>query len=417
MEPEEKNYKLYVCLPFLHLDMDEPITMGPIRFFPSDRIGGATVSLHPSIPDEKKNELLLDGLHLLYFSATYVDIFHSIKPPLFEAFTQLMPIPKKPSKEEIDKIESYSSMKEQVYHLSEIESQMCKGLGAALELIYLNQEAADNEERILEIRRMIRAIRYFVHCFYDKFKILSNKGIRFSNKLYEPEEALILSTAFESLFNINPREPAPDLKQKLRPILQLKFGKPVEIIWKWIDGFYDMKTKVIHTGEIPRQMFRENESFTVPFLSFAVKLFIYSIYYKLTTHRLIEGRQRNIYYPHEFSSIEREEVISFLWPEENLLKKISILVLQIEQGKTSEEYLSDLTMLGNIYIHMMKNFYFTHSAADDIDFIPTPKETIEPFIEAILGHSIEKVRVNGQERELMELYPEGLIHCLQKRAA
>jgi len=414
---DSKGYKPFVCLPFLYLDLSEPIVMGPIRFSPSDRIGGATVSIHPSIRDETRFELLIDSLYLLYFASTFIDLYHTIKPPHFEAFTKIIPVRQKPSEEELEKIDSISSIEENLYHLVYINSNMQKGLGEALNLVYLKGKTEENEKRYGEMKRLIRSIRYFIHCFYEKFQNLVEKGLDFSPHLYEPEDALFLYTAFESLFDIDPLQAPADFKQKLRPVLQLKFGKPIEVIWKWVDGFYAMKNHLVHTGEVANPLFLDNENFSVPYLVFAVKLFIYSVYYKLTINRMIAEKRDGAYAPWAFKGVEREEVVGMLWPEAEILKKIALLIMQVEQGKISEEYLVELKMLGKIYIHTLKTYYFRKDKGEDIAFIPAANQNIENFVEAILSRSGDEVEIDGTIIHISDLYPDELIPCLQKRVA
>src|SRR5262249_4372330 len=149
-------------------------------------------------------------------------------------------------------------------------------------------------------------------------------------ELFEPEDTLLLASSFEVLLDINEKHPASDFRFKVRPMLHLKFSKPVELFWKWVDAFYLLKKQVIHGTIGPQDYSVENPNFKVPILQIGVKLFIYVIYYKLFKMHLVHSNDDDRFPPPHFKWIQPEEVLLFFWTEESLLRKLSLLLAQVK---------------------------------------------------------------------------------------
>ncbi|MCE2982850.1 MAG: hypothetical protein LW832_04700 [Parachlamydia sp.] len=213
---------------------------------------------------------------------------------------------------------------------------------------------------------------------------MSNKGMHFSDDLFEPEDVIFLASSFEALFDIDDKHMASDFKQKLRPLLHLKFAKPLEIFWKWVDDFYDSRRKILHGGPLPDPQFKLNPNFDISHLLIGIKLFIYSVYYNLHLYGLIKSTHEDAYSPPDFKWIHPEEVLLFFWTEESLLKKIIICL--DESRANNEENLADLHALMNLFSSMMER-YFLRPEQDGILFIPTPLPAIQSMGEKILGKS------------------------------
>lgn len=436
---EEKQYKMYVCLPYLNLEEDKPIDLGPIRFYPStsfdefvhgsgkseiktylqqapDIKRGACICIHPSVPEEDIPELLVDAIYLLYFGATYQEMFQGKRAPLFSPLTKFVPAGEADVKNQksIDSLKSLKVNHSQVVRIGAVDHKLCNGLGKLLDKSYLSNSHNSIEESQNESRRIIRAVRYFIHCFYEKFENLLGTGIHLKEKVYEPEDFLFLVAAFETLFDLHPDHPNSDLKQKLRPILHVKFGTPLETIWKWIDGFFEIKELSVHEGSLPEGIFKANESFEIPYFAFAVKLFIYSVYFHLYQLGLVPAEKSEKYTPIKFPTIKREEVALFLWPEATLLRKISIILMQITHGRATSEYLFDLSMLANTYQQMLK---YSSECPPNIQFKPIKKSDLKPIVEAIVNLSDEKIQVEDKTIYLQDFLPEGFLSTIEKRIA
>lgn len=426
---------MYVCLPHLYLSQGRPLGMGPIRFYPSNTLDdflsrddqsevqnyletspevnrGTRVCVHPDIAEEDIPELLIDAVYTLYFSAAYERIFHNDKPPKLQPFTEFVPASESAAKDpsNVESLKALDLKKNQKLEITIENDLMMNALGEVLFSAYLSEKNLDQNQ----CRRIIRAIRYFIHCFHDKFRDLLGSEFLSDHRHFEPEEFLFLVTAFETLFDISPDNPNSDFKQKLRPVIHLKFGKPLETTWKWIDGFYRIKNEIVHKGNLPDVTFKENLNFEIPYISFATKLFIYSIYYDLYIMNLLPAHISEQHRPIAFHGIEREEVICFLWPEKELLKKISILMIQLAHGRIRDESITDVNMLAHIYQHMLR--YYENSFKP-ITFIPTEKEEIDRLVEAIENLSEETFEYEGKRVAIFELMPEGFMELLERRVA
>jgi hypothetical protein len=432
---ERTPYKMYACLPYLNLQNDTPIGMGPIRFYPSsvfdDYIGksereeiksyfenapainrGTCLCVHPSVKDDEIPELLVDALYMLYFSATYDELYHNKNPPHFDALTKF--VPAGGNLAGMKNLESLQVKDSQVMSVDINDNLMSGALGELLKRCYLPADQDSSGQDVNEDHRIIRAIRYFIHCFYEKFENLLGTGIHLKEKIYEPEDFLFLIAAFETLFDLDPDYPNTDLKQKLRPILHVKFGTPLETIWKWIDGFFEIKNQSIHQGNLPEDIFRANGNFEISYFKFATKLFIYSTYYKLYLMNLLPAEKSKPYIPIKFKGIEREEVIAFLWPETKILRRISTILMQITHGKADEEYLHDLNMLARIYKQILS--YYSDCPAS-IQFNPADKNDLKNYVEAIVNLADEAIEIEGKPVHLHDLMPDEFISAIEKRVA
>jgi len=432
-----RSFEPYVCLPYLHLLHEQPVGMGPIRFYPATKydefvsgevqgeiIGylessgaaprGSCIFVDPEVPKGLLPEMLVDAVYLLYFAANYQDLYYSVKPPGFEPLTHYLPTPPDTIKDPKSR-EELKSLNLKDKHVIEVtfqENVMSEALGRILLCAYTECRDLDNNE----CRRIIRSIRYFIHCFHDKFRNLLGTGDPIDSKLFEPEDFLFLVTAFETLYDIDKTHSEPDFKQKLRPVIHLKFGTPMETIWKWIDGFYRIEEELIHEGTLPDPIFRENQNFEIPYLSFAVKLFIYSIYHKLYGMGLVPATRQAEFMPLVFEGIDRSETLGFLWPETEILKKISILLMQLTHGKVRQETLLDVSMLSLIYRNILK-YHENRQNGGDIQFIPTPKNELQPIVEAIENYSDEEFEHEGKTVHVQDLFPDGFLDQIQRRVA
>lgn len=433
----KRCFQPYVCLPYLYLTKEQPLGMGPIRFYPTTKFDdyvsnheqdemksylqsaqasgrGSCIFVDPEVPKDLLPEMLIDAVYLLYFAATYQDLYYNAKPPKFEPLTQYLPTPPDKMKDPKtrESLQALHLLDSQVIEVAFTENLMSQALGRILLCAYTECQDLHHGD----CRRIIRSIRYFIHCFHDKFRNLLGTGDPIESKLFEPENFLFLVTAFETLYDIDKTNSEPDFKQKLRPVIHLKFGTPMETIWKWIDGFYQIEEELVHEGTLPDPMFRENVNFEIPYLSFAIKLFIYSIYYRLYNMGLVPATKTADFMPLIFEGIDREETLGFLWSETELLKKISILIMQLTHGKVRQETLLDVSMLSLIYRNILK-YYENRDEVGEIRFIPTPKDELRNIVEAIENYSDEEFEHEGQVVHIQELFPEGFLDQIHQRVA
>lgn len=433
MTNQASHYHLYACLPFVELEHETSISIGPVIFWPAskyqkyvdkkDRQNFQTyiqtisqikakseegtsqwintikltpqvttcLSISNEIPLESREAILIDSLYLLYFACTFRDLYYGNEIPSFDAFRKIIPcsvsfIEKKNNWEDLFINEKYREVTVCI-HL--FDPEMCQGLGKTLSAIYTPLQDGDGL-KIQAYKRLIRSIRYLVDGFIQRFVNLLDQGISFSAELFEPEDVIFLASSFEALFDINEKQAAADFKHKLRPLLHLKYAKPMELFWKWVDDFYEVKRKIVHGGETPDPLFRINPNFEIHHLLIGIKLFIYSAYYTLHTHSLLSSTHTDPYTPPDFKWIHPEEVLLFFWTEENLLRKLHFYLTQTGEKVSEEEKFAEIHWLTSLFVSMYERYY-SRPHHREVHFIPTALKDLHHGRE-ILKHIEENPR-------------------------
>lgn len=394
---------IYACMPFVELPaLEEGISFGPITFWPLSSIDNqvhesfspllkdylhriirsklpiqsiACISIDDAIDPDLREPLLIDALYLLYFAASFRNVYHGTEILKLRSFTKILPAYEEFVREKNNWEKISLSKREEVACILTIDKRVCDALGEELSIAWQPRKS-DSQKQDRAIR-IIRAIRYFVDRFFNKFENVCNAGLKMNSKLFEPEDTLFLACSFDVLLNIDDTLPSSDFRQKLRPMLQLKFSRPLELFWKWVDAFFLLKKQVIHGTQSPSDLFIDNPHFKVPLLHIGVKLFIYIIYYSLFKEQLIEAKGDTAHKPPDFKWIHPQEVLFYFWTEESILRKISILLMQ----KSSEENTSDLEFLSSLYVTFMERFYTKQK--EHIGFQPASKAEILPYFDII----------------------------------
>jgi len=398
----------YACLPFVEIAHEAIIQMGPVSFWPAsshaqfrsylDTIHAPSattcISIAGEVPADQREFLLIDALYLLYFTCTFRNLYNGTEILPFEPFRKMIP----GSLEFIEDPSNWKSLeinakdRNDAICLHLFYPELCQAFGSMLTSIYTTPETNEG------YKRMIRSIRYLVDRFFPRFVNLLGQGLAFSEALFEPEDIIYLASAFESLFNIDEKDPVSDLKHKLRPLLHLKYSKPLELFWKWVHDFYNVKKSIIHGGTNPDPLFRGNPNFEVSHVLIATKLFIYSVYSMLFKFHLLESKTSDPYTPPDFRWIHPEEVLLFFWTEVSLLRKMHLFIPQfISEPDRQNELHSDVIFLTHLFTSMQERFYQKEAIAG-VRFIPTPEQQIEGFITHILNvlESVPKDGVLGQ---------------------
>lgn len=449
-------FLVYACLPFVELAHENCIQMGPVLFWPASKYtqfipedshshfqryldsiaqiktntgepgklintvklspqATTFISIEANIPDELKDIVLIDSLYLLYFACTFRNLYHSTEIPSFGAFRKMIPassnfIHYKPSWEhlhikEIDR--------EQTVCIHLLDQNICKGFGKMLSAIY--QPHSQISPHIINYKRTIRSIRYLVDRFFQRFVNLFESDLHLPDLLFEPEDVIFLSSSFESLFDLNDKDPAADFKHKLRPLLHLKYSKPVETFWKWVDDFYEVRRRIVHGGENPNPLFKLNPNFELSHILIGIKLFIYSVYYFLFKFELMHSKSYDLFTPPDFKWIHPEEILLFFWTESSLLRKLSHFVTRIVEEKSHDDELhADVHQLANLFTAMQERYYLNNDLTE-IKFIPTPIHEISGHIHHILK-SIEKAKQNKEQfQKLFKAFPPHFKKHLQYR--
>lgn len=429
-----QNFLFYAYFPLLHLYDESPLSLGPLVLSPyiqaktkltleeidtvenfarSNHIAsnGVCMFIDPAIAKENMIPLLTDAVYLLYFSIIFQQSYAHLPLDELKSFA-IYPI------EEIERNRTSRPLyffKIQEIHLKAISTEIFIGLGKALTIIY-HPTSEESEDKTVALKRMITAIHYFI----DSISPL-NEIFPFSPKAFESQALILLEISFEALFDISSSNPGPELKQKIRPMLHLEFSRPVEIFWKWVDGFYSLCHQILHQNKQPDYLFTENGNFEIPYYVLGNKLFIYSIYYKLFAYQLITAMEDNPFIPPHFQDIQPEEILLFLWPEENLLKKISIILMQCvhaEDQSHQKELLSEARLLIKIFILLFSRYYANPSTKDhtqSVQFKSLQIPFITDYINTILALSEENIQFEDRVIPLIELIPCNLLPILKSR--
>lgn len=274
-------------------------SMGPVMFDTdsSNRIEAQA--------EDKKQ--ILDALHLLYFAANAHKAYYD-QPvePLYNYYENRSEPPT-------------------VFAMEKVDTTI---FNAFSELLKMTENLETREEAL----HIVQAIK----CLNESIALIE-KGT--TNECWHAY--LLISKGFEVLFSLNPSFPAPDLRQHMRPLLHLKFSQPVELLWKWVDQFYQSALAALSGAQMEDPLFIENPNVKTPLLLIAEKLLIFSIYSRLFAKNLLIGAPGTPSTPDDFKYIHPERVLVYFWTTETIEKKIALLNIQ-----QSNEL--DLAMLRNI---------------------------------------------------------------------
>lgn len=413
-----QNYLLFAYLPFVELAHESMIQFGPVIFWPASkseeflpqhlhssfndylqvvgqikaRSNGhdnmlintgqlnpkrtTCISIATDVPEEIREFLLIDSLYLLYFACTFRNLYYGQEIPSFNPFRKIAPAYEGfiKDKENWANLHIHETDREESVCLHIIDPEICQGLGKALESIYLATSTED-KEFIQAYKRLVRSIRYLVDRFFQRFVNLFGKGLHFSEEIFEPEDVIFLASSFESLFNLDGSQAtAADFKHKLRPLLHLKYSRPVEIFWKWVDDFYDVKRRILHGDTFLDPLFRLNPNFEISHILLGIKLFVYSVYYYLFKYQLLESTHVDAYTPPDFKWIHPEEILLFFWTESSVLEKVNLFINQSEQGQLKDEALADMNLLTTLFVSLYDRYYLSEQIKGEgiVRFIPSP---------------------------------------------
>lgn len=267
------------------------VTLGPVEFtrIPS----GVIVRTEMELSKDLLSNLITDALYLLYFSCNAYKIYNGDTPDPIRPFFQ--------KKEGDLKVEISKDS---------IDAAIFPAFSELLFWAYTMGAKRD------ESKKFIQSI-YF----------LLNRYLTCPEDWECPSwhHYLELSLGFEALFHLNTNGPQADLRQKLRPLLHLKFSSPVELLWKWVDLFYAAKSLLLK-GQTPKSLeFTANPDISSPLYIIGEKLLIYSIYDLLFHWHLTLGDPGTPSTPDRFPRIPPERVLVYFWTKETIEKKLILL--------------------------------------------------------------------------------------------
>jgi hypothetical protein len=455
-----QNFHLYACLPFVELAHESMIQFGPIAFWPASKSeefltgdlhtsfyhylqavgqikarssdqekrlvntasvnpkGTTCMSISADIPSEVYEFILIDSLYLLYFACTFRNLYYGQEIPPFNAFRKLIPASEEfiKNKQNWENLYIKETDREETVCLHIVDPDICHGLGKALEAIYLPSEV-QNQEFIQTYKRLVRSIRYLVDRFFQRFVNLFDKGLTFPEDIFEPEDVIFLASSFESLFNIdNSQETSADFKHRLRPLLHLKYSRPVEIFWKWVDDFYEVKRRIIHGDTFLDPLFRLNPNFEVSHILLGIKLFVYSVYYYLFKYQLLESTHVDPYTPPDFKWIHPEEILLFFWTEPSVLDKVSLFIKESEQGALKEEALAEMNLLTTLFVSLYDRYYLSEQLKGEgvVRFIPSPLSDLKADGNYIL-EKIKQMQATDPQCAFLQFIHPYFISVLEDR--
>lgn len=453
---------IYACLPFVELAHESTLQMGPVSFWPASKFkdfldadsyeifqnyiqsisqiktclqsdqnqlvntvtlnpqGTTCISISTDVPLNLRETTVIDAIYLLYFTCIFRNLYYGNEILSFEVFRKIIPA----SLEFINDRKNWEGMhidefnREKTACIHLFDQEIYIGLGKALSAIYENNSPTANttttaQEIIDDYRRLIRSIRYLVDRFFERFVNLFGKGLNFSENMSEPEDILFLSSSFESLFNISDKDPAADFKHKLRPLLHLKYSRPVEIFWKWVDDFYELKRKIVHQGSSPDPIFRSNPNFEISHVMLGIKLFIYSVYYKLFQFRLVAPIHFDSYTPPDFKWIHPEEILLFFWTESSVIRKLNVFIKRAQETQLDQESLSEISLLSDLFLSIYERYYL-HPDTSQVRFMPSPLDKIGVNAKEIIS-IIDYEQANHPHGRLLYAIPNDLVIALRDR--
>lgn len=398
-ENYHQNFDLYACLPFIELAHETVIELGPVIFWPASKAeeflsepvcssfktylfaagqikaksleegaqfktatlipkGTTCLSISRDIPEQLREFVLIDALYLLYFACTFRNLYYGQEIPSFLAFRKMIPA----SLEFINSKNNWQDEfiretdREETICLHLIDPAICEALGKALEGIYLTPPSQEILAVQEEHKRLVRSIRYLVDRFFQRFVNLFKEGLYFSEAIFEPEDVIFLATGFETLFDLNEKQPAADFKHKLRLLLHLKYSTPVELFWKWVDDFYLVKRRILHGEIFLDPLFRLNPNFEISHIFLGIKLFVYAAYYHLHRFSSLPSSHEDPFTPADFKWIHPEEILLFFWTEPSLLRKLNLLVVQSEREEKKEESRAEIHLLTSLFVSIYERY-------------------------------------------------------------
>lgn len=442
------QFQLYACLPFVELAHENSIQIGPILFWPASKFetflnsedhqdfqgytksisqirtraeadpsglitttqlapqGTTCISIDTQVTSEQREFLLIDSLYLLYFACIFRDLYYGNEILPFQVFRKMIPASKDfiQNRSNWENLYIEESDREKTICIHLIDPDICKGLGELLASIY-TLDSQSSPEQIENYKRLIRAIRYLVDRFFQRFVNLFKEGLTLSEEIFEPEDIIFLTSSFEALFNLKEHHPIADFKHKLRPLLHIKYSRPLEIFWKWVDDFYEVRRRLIHKGEHPDPIFKLNPNFEVSHILIGMKLFIYSVYYMLFKYQILSSQSTDLYTPPDFKWIHPEEILLFFWTEPHLLIKLDIFITKVVKEEVQQDELyADIHLLANLFLSMYNRYYKQTQRAEGVYFLPSPLKDLQKHG----THILEVIEYAKQDEQKHTLFFQAL---------
>ena len=357
-------------LPLLHLEDHQTISMGPLTF--TETSYGVALDVSPSIASQFIKPTIIDGVYILYFLAAF-------------PYGQLVRIhlPTDPFRKivfEPEKTEKTSRL-----GIKSINIDHAAALGRLLEEVYLYSKQKNS---------LLRALRFFVDRYFHPFGDALHQ-------IADPEDITYLELAFESLFDLEGANQVPYLKQQVRMLLNLKFGRSLELMWKCIESFYLQLHDVVHGGGSEHEIYRANPNFSVPNRILLRNIFLIGFYRRLIEQQWLPDVAFDDYGFPRLEGFDHLDVILYFWDEVTLLRKISTLLMQLANNSIKADVEEDLHLLSSIWEKM-------HSPEHQKFFLPTDEKLIAPLMNTFAHLHQVRYKIDGEEKSFAQLVGESL---------
>ncbi len=378
------DLNIYAILPLVDMQTAMPVHLGPVTFCAASMLGGdapvkqgTCVLVSEDVPSSEWHSLFLDAVCLLYFATIFPRLYVEGRALPFDSFTTYL------------LMSSSGAVRAECgtpFVVEHVDPEIAGGLGQALDLVYGDSPITADADPAL-VRSLIRAIRYFVDRFITRFEDLAVPEEEVPSGCSQAEDIVFLVTACEALHHLGTQHPHIDFKHQLRPLLKIRHGTPVELFWKWVDGFFSLRHDLVWGKVLPDPVFRANPNFEIPYAYLGVKLFLYSVYHTMHDMELVPKYSRGKSdEPLDFRWVHPEEILVYFWPETALLIRIWKLMHAIEKQPDREELRSDLNFLSKTFVYFVEHYYKPNEGPRPSAVVahPTPFEEIsEPILQVL----------------------------------
>lgn len=359
------NFTFKALLPLLKLQDGLLLSMGPLQFRETSH--GVAIDMSGEIADTFVQPMIVDGVYLLYFLAAFP-----------HGQLERSHLPTDPFRKII--FEEKNAHGENRFFLENLDLYHAKALGYLLDEVY-----HESGER----RPLLRALRFFVdryvHPFGDALHQVS-----------DPEDITYLELAFESLFDLEGANQVPYLKQQIRMLLNLKFGRPLELMWKCIEGFYVQLSDVVHGGGSEHEIYSANPNFSLPSRILLRNIFLFAFYQKLAAKGWMPDLGEDSFGFVRISGYDPLDIVVYFWDEATLLRKISTLLMQVGNGVVKAGTWEDLHLLSAVWEKM-------HHKEHQEFFIPSEQEVLHPVMQTLAQLYQQKFVVDGEEKSFSQM--------------
>lgn len=432
-----EKYTIYAILPWVKLGRDEPIDIGPIRFIKASEfrnyldpelhgnfeeyvnkeyakinariliegkikdINILSIELNDMtcialdemqtiiLSDQQRDELIFDSIQFLCFLSNLGGFKNNPYALInnMELFLRIGRINKKILNDKKNwTFESWFNHPGRSAEIFSIDKNITNCLGKILlaKFLAVNPRWA---------QRITRSVHYFNRIFMGRDYV----NIIYYGSL--PEDAVFLTMAFESLLDvqfasIDNKYTSIKFKNALQSIFNIKYNSPRLILEKWIQGFYDLRSCIVHGDTLPDQIFHDNENVDIPYINLGIKIFIAALICELTSHTCMESNIR------QQESEFIEDFYIYLWSQLPLLSSIKELLIEMKRAGKIDKFPWDIV----VKIHDLEKMYMEVYCKNDHSFKikKSNAEKIADITIQIIHIAEEKLIFKGKELRVMD---------------